>query len=185
VCRGSTQPRAAYWHVAWQEYRAHPILGSGAGTFAGYWARSGEITAHGGALDAHSLYVETLAELGPIGLALVVAMLLVPLRSAVARRRATYVPAAAGAYFAFLLHAGLDWDWEMPAVVVAALACAAALLGAEAQPRPLRPRSRVVLLVGALVLGGLAIAGARSHAVPAAAPKTEKTPPGGAFSNML
>jgi O-Antigen ligase len=175
---GSTQPRASYWHVARQEYRAHPLLGSGAGTFARYWEQSGDLPTLGGALDAHSLYLETLAELGPIGLALLAAMLLLPLRSAALRHRATYVPAAAGTYVAFLFHAGLDWDWEMPAVVVAALACAAALLLDDAAPRrSLAPRARVALLAGTLVLGALAIVGTRSHTVPAAAPKTEKAPP--------
>ena len=36
--------------------------------------------------------------------------------------------AAAGGYVAFLFHAGVDWDWEMPAVTVAGLFCGAALL---------------------------------------------------------
>src|SRR6266542_4459338 len=44
--------------------------------------------------DAHSLYVETLAELGPIGLALLSAALVVPLVAAVrARRHPLSVPA--------------------------------------------------------------------------------------------
>jgi hypothetical protein len=181
---GATQPRSTYWHVAWREYADHPILGSGAGTFAHYWVQSGEVPAYGGALDAHSLYLEMLAELGPIGLVLVATMLLVPLYSGVRNRRAPYVPCAAGAYLAFLVHAGLDWDWEMPAVVVAALACAAALVGSEAgHTRPFR--SRVPLLVGALVLGLLAIVGARSNAVPGAVPGTEKTPPSGVFVSVV
>ena len=184
---GSTEPRASYWHVAWHnEYRAHPVLGTGAGTFAIYWARSGEELTHAGALDAHSLYLETLAELGPVGLALLALTLLVPLAAAVRRRTSPYVPAAAGAYIAFLVHAALDWDWEMPAVVVAALACAAALLLADDTPTRTMPRAlRVAALVLALTLGGCAIAGARSHAVPAAAPTTTtKAPRRGTFSKI-
>ena len=38
---------------------------------------------------------------------------------------------AGAAYLAFLVHAGIDWDWEMPAVTLAALGCAAALLVAQ------------------------------------------------------
>jgi hypothetical protein len=184
---GSTQPRASYWHVAWHdEYRSHPMLGSGAGTFAIYWARSGEEVAHAGALDAHSLFLETLAELGPIGLALLAVTLLSPLAAAVRRRTSPYVPAAAGAYIAFLVHAGLDWDWEMPAVVVAALACAAALLFADDASVRRMPRAlRIAALVLALTLGGCAIAGGRSNTVPAAAPTTTtKAPRGGAFLNI-
>ena len=177
----STEPRASYYHVAWHdEYTAHPLLGSGAGTFALYWARSGKVVSGGGALDVHSIYLETLAELGPLGLALLLGMLLYPLRAAVANRRASYVPAAASAYVAFLLHAGLDWDWEMPVVVVAALGCAAAVVSsAVPRSRPLGTTVRTALVVTALALGGLAIAGARSHTEPAAAqsPHKQEAPP--------
>ena len=63
-------------------------------------------------LDAHSLYLETLAELGLVGLALLVLALAPPL---VAGFRGVEA-AATGGYVAFLIHAGLDWDWELPAV---------------------------------------------------------------------
>jgi O-antigen ligase len=172
---GSTQPRASYWHVAWHdEYLAHPVLGSGAGTFGFYWVRHGRPLEYGGALDAHSLYLETLAELGPIGLLLLVALLLVPLRGVIARRSAPYVPVAVAAYAAFLVHAGLDWDWEMPAVVVAGLCCGAAAAASNlGLQRPLGLPARAAVLVAALVLGACAIAGARSHAVPGAAATTQ------------
>jgi hypothetical protein len=177
-----TEPRASYYRVAWHdEYAAHPLLGSGAGTFALYWARSGHVASRGGALDAHSLYLETLAELGPLGLALLAAMLLSPLRGGAAARRAPHVPAAASAYAAFLFHAGLDWDWELPVVVVVALACAAAVVSGAAAGRPLGHRARLAVLAAALALGALAMAGVRSDAVPAAAgdpPATKEAPPG-------
>ena len=173
-----TEPRASYYRVAWHdEYTAHPALGSGAGTFALYWARSGHVASRGGALDAHSLYLETLAELGPLGLALLLAALLLPLRLATARRRGAYVPAAAAAYVAFLVHAGLDWDWELPVVVVAALSCASAVVaGTLATTQRLGSTARAAVLATALVLGALAIAGARSDTRPAAAPVTNRGP---------
>lgn len=165
----STEPRATYWRVAWHDYTAHPLLGSGAGTFAHAWARSGHVAARGGALDAHSLYLETLAELGPVGLLLVLAFVVAPLRRVVRDRRAPYVAAAAGAYVAFVIHAGLDWDWEMPAVVVAGLGCGAGLLAARPARAAALPRvPRAVVVTAALVLAGCAIAGARSHTVPSA-----------------
>jgi branched-subunit amino acid ABC-type transport system permease component len=109
-------------------------------------------------------------------------MLLAPLRGAIGRRRAPYLPAALGAYAAFLVHAGLDWDWEMPVVVVAALCCAGAVAVAEFETeRPLGARARAAVLAVALVLGGCAIAGARSTTVPEAGPRTPKAPLGGAF----
>jgi hypothetical protein len=86
-----------------------------------------------------------------------------------------YVPAAASAYVAFLLHAGLDWDWEMPVVVVAALSCAAAVVSsAIPRARPLSTPLRAAVLVMAVVLGGFAIAGVRSHTEPAAVQRGDK-----------
>ena len=179
----STRPRSLYYGVAWHdEYLAHPVLGSGAGTFGSYWNRFGDLAAWGGALDVHSLYLEMLAELGPVGLLLVLAVVLYPLRAAVTARRQPYVPAAAGAYVAFAFHAGLDWDWEMPAVVVAGLACGAAVVSAAAaERRPLGTVARGAVVAAAVLLGALAIAGARSHTVPAAT-ADERGAPGGAPS---
>jgi hypothetical protein len=175
---GSTEPRASYWRVAWHDFAAHPAGGSGAGTFGYEWLRHGNPAAYAGALDAHSLYVETLAELGIVGLVLVLAFLLPPLLAL--RRPSTYAAAAGGAYCVFLVHAGLDWDWEMPAIVVAALACGAAVLAARpTRDEPLSPRARAAVVCVALVLAGCAIAGARSHTVPSV--KTARAPQRGAL----
>ena len=170
---GSTEPRASYWHIAWHEYRAHPVLGSGAGTFGRYWVDSGLAGTRGGALDAHSLYLETLAELGPLGLLLLAAMLLAPIR----RPLGPYAAAALGGYAAFLVHAGLDWDWELPAVVVAALCCAAAVTAPGASPERASPRLRVALVAAALAVAAAGIVGARSSTEPG----TTKAPQSGAF----
>ncbi|HZC30029.1 MAG TPA: hypothetical protein VE261_00830, partial [Gaiellaceae bacterium] len=117
-------PRSAYFRVAWHEYLGHPLLGSGAGTFGRFWVLSGLSAKWGGALDAHSLYLEILAELGPIGLLLLLGFLLYPVLRLRSSLSVPGVPAAAAATLAFLVHSGLDWDWEMPAVVTAGLACA-------------------------------------------------------------
>jgi hypothetical protein len=178
---GASEPRASYYDVAWSDQvRGHPLLGTGAGTFGLYWVRSGEAGENGGALDAHSLYLETLAELGPVGLLLLLAFLAAPLRGLLRRRGSLFVPAAAGAYAAFLVHAGLDWDWEMPAVVVAALCAAGAVAAAELgdDERPFGAPVRAALLVAAAALGACAIAGTRSNTEPGAA----KAPQRGAFA---
>jgi O-antigen ligase len=187
---GVTEPRNLYYHVAWREFRAHPLLGSGAGTFGHYWVLWGDVTQWGGALDAHSLYLETLAELGPVGLCLLAVFLLYPLRHALAQRALPFLPAAAGATVAFYVHAGLDWDWELPAVVVAGLACAASVAFAEPQreaahdPHALPLAARAPALVAALLLGAAAIAGARSTAEPSAS-STLEAPQSGASSPTL
>jgi hypothetical protein len=180
VFGAARRPRSLYYSVAWhREYLAHPLLGSGAGTFGSYWGRFGDVAQWGGALDAHSLYLEALAELGPVGLVLVLALLAYPLRAALAARGRPCVPAAAAAYAAFVFHAGLDWDWEMPVVVVAGLACgAAAIAGALPASARLGVTARVAVVGASLALGGFAIAGARSHAQPGSAVKLREAPKG-------
>ena len=106
------------------------------------------------ALDAHNLYLETLAELGPIGLALLVVLLGLPLVTALRVRWHPLASAATGAYVAFLSHAALDWDWEMPVVTLAGLVCGAVLVvfnREDVEPRLLSARSRGGAL--ALTLG--------------------------------
>jgi O-antigen ligase len=114
--------RAWYWHVAWQEAADHPVAGRGAGTFELAWLEQQPVPVS--VRDAHSLYLETLAELGLLGLALLGLALAPPLLAAFRGASA----AAAGGYVAFLVHAGLDWDWELPAVTLAGLLCGAALI---------------------------------------------------------
>lgn len=118
--------RPSYWRVALDDAGRHPLLGSGAGSFDDVWLAHRPIAAN--VRDAHSLYVEIAAELGVVGLALLLCALGAPVVAAVrARGRAGVAPAAA-AYSAFLFHAGLDWDWEYPVVTLAGLACGACLL---------------------------------------------------------
>jgi O-antigen ligase len=157
----TTGYRPAYWHVAWVETKAHPWLGGGAGTFADYWTRYGDVNLQGGALDAHNLYLETLAELGPIGVVLLAAALALPLRVALRHRSRPLVAAAAGGYATFLAHAALDWDWEMPTVTLAALACGTAVVLTDRETAPVHKLSapaRSVLLAVALALAVFVLA---------------------------
>jgi len=142
--------RSNMWRVAWHDYEAHPWLGSGAGSYDRYWDRNRDIAYS--VRDAHSLYLETLAELGPLGLALLVAALGIPLVAAFRSRRSPLVPAAFGAYVAYLLHAGVDWDWELAGVTVAALLVAGALVLAGRPPdfKPGASRRRRLAVLAAL-----------------------------------
>ena len=72
--------------------------------------------------------METLAELGVVGLALIVLALVLPFGAVVRARRHPMLPFAVGAYVAFVAHIGVDWDWEMPVVILCGLFCAAAIL---------------------------------------------------------
>ncbi|MEA2353256.1 MAG: hypothetical protein QOJ14_1670 [Thermoleophilaceae bacterium] len=122
--------RGHYWRVSLRAFERHPINGVGSGSFATVWAR--ERGKDQPALDAHSLYLETLAELGVVGglllLAFVGATTAGVVRAARAGRGDAVVVAAAAVLGAFAVHAGLDWDWEMPAVSLIPLILAAAVL---------------------------------------------------------
>jgi O-antigen ligase len=160
----SGSSRAQYWHVAWREAEDHPWLGSGAGSFQRNWLRLRP--AQLPVLDAHNLYLETLAEVGPVGLALLAALLAIPAFAAfLARRHPLAAPAFAG-YLAYAVHAAQDWDWELPAVTLAALCCAAALLTlVQRGPKPAPSRTtRVAVVVAAALLGLLALAALAGNA---------------------
>ncbi|MFN2629777.1 MAG: O-antigen ligase family protein [Gaiellaceae bacterium] len=160
--------RGQYAAVAWHEYTSHPFLGSGAGTFGRYWERNGPADA-GGARDAHNLYLETLAEVGPLGLALLCIAFTVPLTQLRLAARQPLAAEAASAYVAFLVHAALDWDWELPAVSVAALLCAGSLLVSARRSDALvevRRRGRGVVAAALIVLAAVALAGLGSGSLP-------------------
>jgi O-antigen ligase len=149
----SSDYRLDYWSAAWQEVREHPMLGAGANEYRRYWLR--ERPTSSGVLNAHSLYLETLADLGPVGLFLLSVALVVPLVAAARARAGPLVPAATGAYVAFLAHAGIEWDWQLPVVVLAGLACGAALVLSarpQAAARPLRNRVRFAVLAAVVPL---------------------------------
>jgi hypothetical protein len=162
----SSPARLEQWHVAVEEWRAHPFGGSGAGTYAQYWmaARSDREKV----LDVHNLYLETMGELGLVGLFLLGLALLVPLVAAVRVRRSPVALIAGGAYAAWLVHVAYDWDWELPGVTIAALLCAGAVLAAGRRATPdIRPVMRWLLVSGACavgVLGTLGLVGNRALA---------------------
>ena len=135
--------RGDYWRVAARTALAEPALGAGAGAFERAWLRERPEPVE--ARDAHSLYLETLAELGPVGLALLLVALAVPAAALRGRGDHPLLPAAGAAYAAFLLHAGLDWDWEVPAVALPALACGLAVVAAADGTARLRLGTRARL----------------------------------------
>ena len=156
----SSNGRLDQWRAAWDDYQAHQWLGSGSGSFETYWLEHRDIGLK--VRDAHSLYVETLAELGPAGLALLLVALALPLVAAVRARRESLVSAAFAAYVAYLAHAGVDWDWELAAVTLTALLLAGSLLIAarvDARTVRLGGSTRAVLLVLVLAVGVFSLVG--------------------------
>jgi O-antigen ligase len=108
--------RYNYWKVALADgFAKHPLNGTGAGGFAVIWLQYRDVPER--AKVAHSLYVETLAELGLVGFAFLAVFIAGV--AMVARR-----PGAAAALLAFATHSALDWDWQMPALTLVALVLA-------------------------------------------------------------
>jgi hypothetical protein len=122
--------RARMWAVAIDSLHGRGwAIGSGAGSFERNWDRSRR--ADEVVRDAHGLYVETLSELGLIGLLLLMAVLAIPLVAGLRRRAAAFVPAVIGAYAAFLAHLAVDWDWELSGVALTGLFVGCLLLVAH------------------------------------------------------
>jgi tetratricopeptide (TPR) repeat protein len=165
--------RSESWHTAWQEAKTHPVLGGGAGSYAGFWMQHRRVpdTVH----DAHNLYLETLAELGPLGLLLLGLALGTPLAAFRRARASPLAAAVCGAYSAFLLHAVADWDWEMPAVTLTALFLGIWLLASgrsEPEPNPLRRSVRLSGLAAAAALFGFALLGLLGNSAVSASSKS-------------
>ncbi|HZJ29855.1 MAG TPA: O-antigen ligase family protein, partial [Solirubrobacterales bacterium] len=125
--------RYQLWEVAAEQYGSAPVLGTGAGTYEFWHNRLGD---GGFVRDAHSLFMETLGELGLIGLALLVGLVLVVLIGggmATARapgRQRSQLAALLATCVAFVLSAAPDWTWELAVLPAIFLVCAAPLITA-------------------------------------------------------
>jgi hypothetical protein len=142
--------RIDLWRVAARAFREEPLRGSGAGTFQTTWDRLR--TSGAEATEAHSLYLGTLAELGVVGLVLVLAVLL-GLGLAFARTPAARRTGAGGVAIvaAWAVHAAVDWDWEMPAVTVVLFVLAGAARPAHAAIRSRRAGATAVVATAGVV----------------------------------
>lgn len=122
--------RYEYWKVAGQMFVADPLAGQGSGSFRVVWRRDRSIDDP--ALDAHSLPVETAAELGLLGLAALAAMIggIAWSVARLLRERRSEAVGAAAALSALALHSAVDWDWEMPALALVGILLAAAVAAA-------------------------------------------------------
>jgi hypothetical protein len=172
--------RYQLWEAAVDANASAPLNGIGAGTFEYWWARDGSQGFF--VRDAHSLYMEMLAELGVVGLLLVGGFVIVVLITGVGRclrRRdnhelAALLAAATAGAAAFAVVAASDWVWELAAVAVAFLLLAAVIVGptgrgetrttSSAGPRPRTALLAPLALVSLASIAAIAIpmAGAAS-----------------------
>jgi len=152
----SAQNRIELWRVGLDAFRERPLLGYGAGTYEMYFEQHRKIAES--TTDAHSLYVQTLAELGLAGiipLAIVILGVLVLLAIRIRGPDRAVYAALFAAGLAWAIHVGVDWDWEMPAATIwLFIAAGAALASAEAPTGTHQGelRGRNLIAVGWLVL---------------------------------
>ncbi len=140
--------RARYWNEALKVFQAHPVLGAGARSYG--TARLRYRTEDLEANDAHGFVVQTLSDLGLVGLAIALA-LFVTWMAAAGRsthpfnRRWTswrwqptpmpYTPERIGMLsmlclvVVFGVHSTVDWTWFVPGDACVALFCAGWLAG--------------------------------------------------------
>jgi O-antigen ligase len=140
--------RARYWKEALEVFAEHPALGAGGGGYETARLKHRKETLD--VKNAHGYIVETLADLGLVGLALVLALLAAWLaaagrcthpfnrrwqRGAWQRISAPYTPERIGlltmlcVVFAFGVHSLVDWTWYVPGDACVALLCAGWLAG--------------------------------------------------------
>ena len=135
--------RYEYWRVAVDELGRDPLIGTGAGGFRVLWLRDRPVAE--GVLEVHSLPLETALELGLVGL-LGLALFVGGAGSAARTALRVQPHLAAGPVAAcsvWLLHATIDWDWQLPAVTLPAIVLAGALIAAsEARPAARRTPRR-------------------------------------------
>lgn len=155
----SDNGRTVLWRVAIDGFEASPLHGAGAGMYQVQWYKKRSRPKH--VVNAHSLYLQAMAELGVPGLALLVLLIATVLiglaRRARGPRRSMY-----GALFAaavvWAVAAGVDWDWEMPVVTLGFFAAAGlALSPRTGAPPGWIPSTNSRLLLGLLCLATAAL----------------------------
>lgn len=124
----SARGRYQFWSSALDAARSEPLVGIGPGSFEFWWARNGNLPIF--VRHPHSLYLETFAELGAVGLLLIVLFVGVALVSGVRRaldgeEDRALMAAATAACAAFALSAALEWVWDVAVVALAFLMLAA------------------------------------------------------------
>ncbi len=118
--------RYEYWRVAVRAFRAEPVRGVGAGGWAVRWRR--ERPFNEAAHDAHSLPLQTLAELGLVGVVLLGVFATGVGLAARATQGTVPSVALAAVCATWGVHVLLDWDWQMPAATLPAMISAGVLV---------------------------------------------------------
>jgi O-antigen ligase len=148
--------RLPLWRTAVRIFDTQKLRGTGAGTYQQYYFRHRTEPQY--VVDAHSLYLQSLAELGVVGFVLIL-IVVVGILAGLATRirgpdRALYAAVFAIA-LAWAVHQALDWDWQMPVIALALLMLAGLALARLKDGRSGRsglPANRTLVAFAWLVL---------------------------------
>lgn len=117
--------RYEIWSSSWRAFKSEPLRGVGPGAFEFWWSRDARVS--GFERDAHSLYLETLAERGTLGILSLIAALAGLIYVGLRGRTDETDPevgvqrALVATFLVFLIAAGADWLWECTAVTALGL----------------------------------------------------------------
>jgi tetratricopeptide (TPR) repeat protein len=163
----SSSSRWNWWQEAWKAWRAHPVLGTGAGTFD---LTHRKLRVDGTvATEPHNLPLQFLSETGIFGFILFLGIALAGAGALVEtlRRLDGEDRLAAAALvvglFAYVVHGVVDFDWDFIAVTAPAVAVLGVLLAAG---RPAHVRVGARRGVFAVAAGAFAAAALYSLASP-------------------
>jgi O-Antigen ligase len=148
--------RLPLWKAAVRIYRTDRLHGTGAGTYQLYYTRYRTVDSY--VVDTHSLYLQSLAELGVVGVVLILVVVLGIIAGLATRirgpGRALYA-ALFAVTLAWSIHQAVDWDWQMPAVTLGVFMLAGLALARPADGGPGRfglPAGRTLVGLGWLVV---------------------------------
>jgi tetratricopeptide (TPR) repeat protein len=140
LLRGTGNGRWQLWTSAVDQFRQAPLHGQGAGSFEAWWAQHGTLPLF--VRDAHSLYLETLGELGAVGFLLLAGAFAAAVGAGVLRLRRTpgdgrvTLAALFAAFGAFAFGAAFDWMWELTIVALLGAVLLGLLTGRGTAPPP-------------------------------------------------
>jgi hypothetical protein len=148
--------RVSLWKAAIQIYDTQKLRGTGAGTYQQQYPRYRTEGLY--VVDAHSLYLQSLAELGLVGFALILLVvfgILIALASRIRGPDRALYAALLATTLAWAVHQAFDWDWQMPAVTLGVFILAGLALARPAGRIPGvsgLPASRTLVALGWLIL---------------------------------